>query len=108
MIAGPRNSFTCPVRQASRALAQSSLPDALHLQDVWVGSVERGHEAAHGNVLHQDDRQGVREEDGALVNVQDRHVDGGRGARPVANVGNQRVFVLHFDEQRVEGGGLVV
>lgn len=87
---------------------RNSLPDALHLQDIWVGCVERGHKAPHGNVFHQDDRQGVREEDGALVDVQDGHVDGCRGAGAVADVGDQRVFVLHFDEERVEGGGLVV
>lgn len=92
----------------SRASIQNYLPDALHLQDVWVSSVERGHKATHGNVLHQDDRQGVREEDGALVHVQDCHVNSGRGARAVANVRNQRVFVLHFDEERVEGCALVV
>lgn len=92
----------------SCASIQNSLPDALHLQDVWVSSVERGHKAAHGNVLHQDDRQGVRKEDGALVYVQDRHVNGGRGAWTVANVRNQRVFVLHFDEERMEGCALVV
>lgn len=88
--------------------ARNSSPDALHLQDIWVGCVERGHKAPHGNVFHQDDRQGVREEDGALVDVQDGHVDGCRGAGAVADVGDQRVFVLHFDEERVEGGGLVV
>lgn len=35
-------------------------------------------------------------------------MDGGRGAGAVSHVVNQGVFVLHSDEEPVEGGRLVV
>lgn len=90
------------------AFAQSPLPDALHLQYVWICSIEWGHKATKGNVFHQDDCQRVGEEDRALVNIQDRHMDGGRRARAIADVWNQGIFILYFDEEHMKGGGLII
>lgn len=77
---------------------QSSLPDALYLQYIWICSIEWGHKAAHRNVFHPGDCKGVGVEDRALVVVLDCDMDSGRGAGAVANIRNQRILVLYFNE----------
>lgn len=86
----------------------SSSPDALCLQYIRVCGVERCHKAAYWDVLHPGDGQGVREEDGPLVDVHDCDVDGGGGAGAVAYVRDQRVLILHLDQQCVERRALIV
>lgn len=78
-------------------------PDGLVLQSVGVSGIHCEHHAAHGDVLLLGHCHGVRVEHGAFIDVLHCDLHGGCGAGAIGNVWDQRVFVFHFDQQRVEG-----
>lgn len=81
-----------------RNFTQRSLPYALDLQCIWVCSIEWGHKAPHWDIFHPGDNQRVGEEYRTLIDVLNCDMDRSCWAGAIADIGNQRILVFHFDK----------